>query len=115
MNMAMVALLAYSQDQVITRFMYSGGDTNSWLNPPYGVYSSNLVMLENRYEATPQADADRRGPQRAAQMAPIRSWKLLVRLERLRFLHPPRHRPWCDLPLNLIAPHAKELRPIERS
>ena len=50
-----VALLAYSEDQVITRFMYSGGDTNSWLNPPYGTYSTNLAALETRYEASTNA------------------------------------------------------------
>ena len=50
-----VALLAYSEDQVITRFAYSGGNTDSWVNPPYGTYTSNLVLLENRYDATPNA------------------------------------------------------------
>ena len=40
---------------MITRFMYSGGDTNSWLNPPFGTYSTNLSTLESRYEASSNA------------------------------------------------------------
>lgn len=52
---ARVALLAFSQDQVLTRFFYSGGSTDSWLNPPYGTYTSNLVMLEGRYDASSNA------------------------------------------------------------
>lgn len=52
---ARVALLSFAEDQVITRFMYSGGTTDSWVNPPYGTYTSNLVMLEARYEGSPNA------------------------------------------------------------
>lgn len=52
---ARVALLATSEDQVITRFMYSGGSFNSWLNPPYSTYTANLVAIEDRYDATPNA------------------------------------------------------------
>ncbi len=48
---ARVALLAFSEDAVITRFFYSGGNTTSWLNPPFATYTSNLVMLEAQYEA----------------------------------------------------------------
>ncbi|MBX7101187.1 MAG: pectinacetylesterase family protein [Myxococcaceae bacterium] len=44
-----VALLAFSEDAVITRFMYSSGDTGGWLNPPYATYTSHLVALENQY------------------------------------------------------------------
>lgn len=50
-----VALLAFSEDQVITRFLYSAGTTDSWLNPPYGTYTTNLVAVEDRYAATPNA------------------------------------------------------------
>lgn len=52
---ARVALLSFSQDPVITRFFYSGGSTNSWLNPPFGTYTTNLVMLESQYESTSNA------------------------------------------------------------
>ncbi|MDP2274650.1 MAG: pectin acetylesterase-family hydrolase [Archangium sp.] len=50
-----VALLAFSEDQVITRFMYSGGSTDSWLNPPFGTYTTNLIAVEDRYAATVNA------------------------------------------------------------
>lgn len=50
-----MALLAYTEDQVLTRFMYSPSDTNGWANPPYGVYTANLVALEARYEASANA------------------------------------------------------------
>jgi hypothetical protein len=58
-----VALLSYAEDQVITRFMYSGGSTASWLSPPFATYTANLVMLEGRYEATANARYFRLGGQ----------------------------------------------------
>jgi hypothetical protein len=47
---ARVALLSFAEDAVITRFMFSVGDTASWASPPYSTYTANLVMLENQYE-----------------------------------------------------------------
>lgn len=50
-----VALLSWAEDAVITRFFYAGGDTGSWLNPPFGVYAANLVALEATYDARANA------------------------------------------------------------
>lgn len=50
-----VGLLSFSEDEVITRFFFSGPDTASWLAPPFGVYTQALVGLEARYE--PRANA----------------------------------------------------------
>jgi hypothetical protein len=48
-----VALLAYAEDQVITRFFFSAGNTGDWLTPPYATYTANLVRLEAAYDARP--------------------------------------------------------------
>jgi hypothetical protein len=50
-----IALLAFSEDQVITRFMYSEGTTASWLSPPFSTYTANLVQVEGWYEPRPNA------------------------------------------------------------
>lgn len=50
------ALLAFEEDQVITRFFYSGDDTNSWLNPPYATYDQNLDLALARYDARTNAE-----------------------------------------------------------
>ncbi len=50
-----VALLAFTEDQVITRFMYSGNDTASWASPPYGTYTANLVQVQALYDARSHA------------------------------------------------------------
>lgn len=50
-----VGLLAYTGDQVITRFFYSGDDTGSWLTPPTGQYSAQLSALLPHYDAHPEA------------------------------------------------------------
>jgi hypothetical protein len=52
---ARVGLLAYSEDAVLTRFFYSGGNTASWTTPPFTTYTSNLVSLETQYEANANA------------------------------------------------------------
>lgn len=45
-----VALLSFAEDEVITRFFFSGGDTGSWLTPPTGAYVQALGALEAQYE-----------------------------------------------------------------
>ena len=50
-----VALLSFAEDQVITRFFFSGGTAGEWLTPPYGTYTTNLVALEAQYDARPNA------------------------------------------------------------
>ena len=52
---ARIALLASGSDAVITRFFYSGGDTGSWLSPPFGTYASQLATLQPVVDAHPQA------------------------------------------------------------
>ncbi|MFO0600526.1 MAG: pectin acetylesterase-family hydrolase [Myxococcaceae bacterium] len=52
---ARVGLLAFQEDGVITRFFFSGGDTNSWLNPPFATYSASLNAELLRYDARPAA------------------------------------------------------------
>lgn len=50
-----VALLAFTEDAVLTRFFFSSGNTNSWLNPPYSAYSAALTQLQAKYEASARA------------------------------------------------------------
>lgn len=51
------ALLAYREDQVITRFFYSGGSTSSWLTPPFSTYRGNLNGLLGNYPGWSNARA----------------------------------------------------------
>ncbi|MDX2010477.1 MAG: hypothetical protein SFW67_09820 [Myxococcaceae bacterium] len=45
-----VGLLSFAEDEVITRFFFSGADTGSWLTPPTGAYVQALGRLETAYE-----------------------------------------------------------------
>lgn len=49
------ALLAFEEDQVITRFFYSGGTTGSWLTPPFATYRANLNDELTLYDARTNA------------------------------------------------------------
>lgn len=51
------ALLAFEEDQVITRFFFSGGTTNSWLMPPFSTYRANLQPFLGRYPGWTNARA----------------------------------------------------------
>jgi hypothetical protein len=42
-----VGLLSFSEDEVITRFFFSGPDTAGWLAPPFGTYTQALVGPPN--------------------------------------------------------------------
>jgi hypothetical protein len=50
-----VGLLSFAEDEVITRFFFSGSDTASWLTPPTGAYVRALGDLEGQYEARTNA------------------------------------------------------------
>jgi hypothetical protein len=50
-----VALLSFAEDEVITRFFFSGADTGSWLTPPTGAYVQALGQLEALSEPKPNA------------------------------------------------------------
>ncbi|MDP1920350.1 MAG: hypothetical protein Q8L14_29165 [Myxococcales bacterium] len=58
-----VGLLAYSEDQVITRFFYSPGNTQGWATPPTPSYVAGLAALEPIYEARSNSKFFRRAGQ----------------------------------------------------
>jgi hypothetical protein len=59
-----VGLLAYAEDQVITRFFYSPGTTSGWATPPTPSYTAGLAALEPIYEVRSNSKFFRRaGPE----------------------------------------------------
>jgi hypothetical protein len=60
---ARVALLSYAQDAVLTRYFFSPGTTDGWLNPPFGSYVASLAALEDLYDARGRAEYFRLGGQ----------------------------------------------------
>jgi hypothetical protein len=58
-----VALLSFSEDQVITRFFFSPGNTGGWATPPTSAYVAALAQLEPIYEANTNSKFFRRAGQ----------------------------------------------------